>query len=160
MSDIALVCSPKDTTSVSIRPRVDWILLHLSAIARREEDKHYPGSKPPSQWIHAAPYWNFKTTITGHEYQAVKSSADYILWHGARGDWDTNLVVVRENILTDGECWAALPIVSLIYAARRSKGYKGGIYGVCTDGQTWTFLHLSDKGHVSFTFEYRLHEVN
>lgn len=155
MSDVALVCSP-----VSNRPRVDWVLLHLSAIARREEDKLNPGSRPPTQWVHATPYWNFNTTITGHEDQAVKSSADYILWYGSRGDRDTNLVVIRRNTLQDNECWAALPIISLIYDALRSKGYKCGIYGVCTDSQSWTFLHLNDKGHVSFTFQNRLNEAS
>ncbi|RAQ49706.1 hypothetical protein AFGD_002249 [Aspergillus flavus] len=146
MTDIALVYSTEDSKSSSIRPKVDGVLLHLSAIVRRKKDQLYADSSLPSHHIHAAPYWHFQTTITGSDDLAFKTSVDYVLWYGARGDWDTNLVVVRSSGLLDDECWAALPSMSIVYAARKARKYKGGIYGVCTDSHTWTFLHLSDRG--------------
>ncbi|KAB8219142.1 hypothetical protein BDV33DRAFT_204646 [Aspergillus novoparasiticus] len=149
MTDIALVYSTEDSKSRSIRPKVDGVLLHLSAIVRRKKDQFYADSPPPSRHIRAAPYWHSKTTITGSDDLALKASVDYVLWYGARGDWDTNLVVVRSSGLLDDECWAALPSMSIVYAARKAREYKGGIYGVCTDSHSWTFLHLSDRGRIS-----------
>ncbi|KAE8346951.1 hypothetical protein BDV24DRAFT_174539 [Aspergillus arachidicola] len=146
MTDIALVYSTEDSKSNSIRPKVDGVLLHLSAIVRRKKDQLYADSPPPSRHIRAAPYWHFQTTITGSDDLGLKASVDYVLWYGARGDWDTNLVVVRSSGLLDDECWAALPSMSIIYSARKARKYKGDIYGVCTDSHTWTFLHLSDRG--------------
>ncbi|KNG83480.1 hypothetical protein ANOM_006670 [Aspergillus nomiae NRRL 13137] len=131
MTDIALVYSTEDTKSSSVRPKVDWVLLQLSAIVRRKKDQLYGDSSPPGGYIHAAPYWHFETTITGSGDQALTASVDYVL-----------------SRLYD-ECWAALPSMSIVYAARKARKYKGGIYGVCTDGDSWTFLHLSDRGRVS-----------
>ncbi|KAE8421911.1 hypothetical protein BDV36DRAFT_246233 [Aspergillus pseudocaelatus] len=150
MTDIATGFFTEDSNSSSIRPKVDWVLLQLSAIVRRKKDQLYADSPPPSHHIREAPYWYFKTTITGSDDLALKASVDYVLWYGARGDWDTNLVVVRSSSLLDDESWAALPSMWIVYAARKARKYKGGIYGVCTDGHTWTFLHLSDRGRVSF----------
>ncbi|KAE8322849.1 hypothetical protein BDV39DRAFT_147297 [Aspergillus sergii] len=149
MTDIALVYSTEDSKSSSIRPKVDGVLLHLSAVVRRKKDQVYADSPPPSHHIHAAPCWHFKTTITGSDDLGLKASVDYVLWYRARGDWDTNLVVVRSSGLLDDECWAALPSMSIVYASRKARKYKDGIYGVCTDSHTWTFLHLSDRGCVS-----------
>ncbi|GMF92720.1 unnamed protein product [Aspergillus oryzae] len=146
MTDIALVYSTEDSKSSSIRPKADGVLLHLSAIVRRKKDQLYADSSLPSHHIHAAPYWHFQTTTTGSDDLAFKASVDYVLWYGACGDWDTNLAVVRSSGLLDDECWAALPSMSVVYAARKARKYKGGIYGVCTDSHTWTFLHLSDRG--------------
>ena len=117
MTDIALVYSTEDSKSSSIRPKVDEVLLHLSAIVRRKKDQFYADSSLPSHHIHAAPYWHFQTTITGSDDLAFKASVDYVLWYGARGDWDTNLAVVRSSGLLDDECWAALPSMSIVYAA-------------------------------------------
>ncbi|UCK58822.1 hypothetical protein AFCA_001660 [Aspergillus flavus] len=94
MTDIALVYSTEDSKSSSIRPKVDGVLLHLSAIVRRKKDQFYADSSLPSHHIHAAPYWHFQTTITGSDDLAFKASVDYVLWYGARGDWDTNLAEI------------------------------------------------------------------
>ncbi|KJK62003.1 hypothetical protein P875_00086519 [Aspergillus parasiticus SU-1] len=138
MTDIALAYSTEDSKSSSIRPKVDGVLLHLSAIVRRKKDQVYTDSPPPSRHIRAAPYWHFKTTIIGSDDLGLKASVDYVLWYGARGEWDTNLVVVQSSSLLDDECWAALSSMSIVYAARKARKYKGGIYGVCTDSHTWT----------------------
>ncbi|KAE8398043.1 hypothetical protein BDV37DRAFT_291441 [Aspergillus pseudonomiae] len=156
MTDIALVYSTEDTKSSSIRPKVDWVLLQLSAIVRRMQDQLYIDSSPPGGYIHAAPYWHFETTITGSGDQALTASVDYVLWYGACGDWDTNLVVVRSSSRLDDECWAALPSMSIVYAARKVRKYKGGIYGVCTDGHSWTFLHFSDRGREVLGLLYKI----
>ncbi|EAU37389.1 predicted protein [Aspergillus terreus NIH2624] len=149
MSDIALIFSTEDNKLGAIRPRTDWILVATTAIVRKKKGQLYPDASPPSHQVYKAPYYHFNTTIPAGSELAMEYSVDYILWYGARGDWDTNLVVVRSSSLLDGECWAALPSMSVVYAGRKAKKYKGGVYGICTDSYTWTFLHLSDKGRVS-----------
>ncbi|KAB8212188.1 hypothetical protein BDV34DRAFT_218584 [Aspergillus parasiticus] len=137
MTDIALAYSTEDSKSSSIRPKVDGVLLHLSAIVRRKKDQVYTDSPPPSRHIRAAPYWHFKTTIIGSDDLGLKASVDYVLWYGARGEWDTNLVVVQSSSLLDDECWAALSSMSIVYAARKARKYKGGIYGVSKCCLVW-----------------------
>lgn len=149
MADITLMFSIEATKSNAIRPRVDWILVSLTAIVRKK-DQLYSNSSPPSHHVYEAPYWHFKTTLaTGSGDQAIQTPVDHVLWYGARADWDTNLVVVRSNSLLDGECWAALPSMSMVHAARKAKKSRSGVYGICTDSYTWIFLHLSDNGYVS-----------
>ncbi|KAL5364431.1 hypothetical protein BJX96DRAFT_132576 [Aspergillus floccosus] len=148
MTELADIFSNEGTKPSSIRPRTDWVVVVMTAIVRRNKDQLYPNSSPPSHHAHKAPRWNLKTTLAGSDL-AMKAPVDYVLWYGPRGDWDTNLVVVRSSSRLEGECWAALLSTSAVYAARKAKKFKGGVYGICTDSYFWTFLHLSDKGHVS-----------
>ncbi|KAL4891746.1 hypothetical protein BDV59DRAFT_203338 [Aspergillus ambiguus] len=143
MVDIALVNPTEDVKCKlnTIRPRVDAIMMQLLAIAV----KRYFDSAPTE--ICSAPYWQYDVTIAGLADQIVKTSVDYILWYGVREDWDTNLVVIRENDILEG--WEILPAMCICQDSRKLKGYRGGIYGICTDSYTWVFLHLSDHGHVS-----------
>ncbi|GES60195.1 hypothetical protein ATEIFO6365_0002052700 [Aspergillus terreus] len=149
MCDVALIFSSEDNKSSAIRPRTDWILVATTAIVRKKKDQLYPDASQPSHQIYDALYYHFNTIIPAGSEPSMVYSVDYVLWYGARGDWDTNLVVVRSSSLLDGECWAAFPSMSVVHAARKAKKYTGGVYAICTDSYTWTFLHLRDKGRVS-----------
>ncbi|KAF9885513.1 hypothetical protein FE257_012840 [Aspergillus nanangensis] len=136
MEDFVLAILPTSANSASIRPRLDAICLQLLAVTRKNQRKA----------VIETPYWRSNSTITSPVDPVLKTSVDYILWYGPREEWSTQLVIIRRDRLIHDESWAALPAMAIIQDARKARGYESGVYGVCTDSYTWTFLHLTHHG--------------
>ncbi|KAL4783775.1 hypothetical protein BJX76DRAFT_357679 [Aspergillus varians] len=152
LQDYTLALFSPGDDPIPTRPRVDAILHHMLARAKREVQK--PSDIATLKTV----FWGYDQVISLPDTECDGTiwdcSLDYVLWYGDQRELETNLVVILDEKLTEGDGFDGyLPVLAAMSMIRYNQSpdsINRDMYGILTDGFKWMFLHLNGKNKYSW----------
>ncbi|KAE8165761.1 hypothetical protein BDV40DRAFT_297166 [Aspergillus tamarii] len=84
-------------------------------------------------------------TVGANRYR-LQCHVDYVLWHGYKHLWDTNLIIIKQQEYDERQALSPLAAMALIYHLRDLPDKDKETWGLYTDSINYLFFHVDNQG--------------